>query len=291
MNRLAQIGIPGDLDQVVDTKSITVWDFVWAVVIIALSFLIAALTRRLVGRLLRKFPDIPQNYKLLMASASGWFVIVVGIIYALGVLGVDLGPALIGLLLVAGVAFFAGRGILENFSAGLVLQGTTMFVVGDQIETAAGTGTVLEITGRTLTIRTVDGKELNVPNTTVVNEPLTNLTKEGQRRSSLEVGVAYGTDLEEAKAALQTAAAGCELVITEPEPEALVGAFGDNAIEFELRFWHEPTIIEERRAVDAVARAVALELAEHDIEIAFPQRTLWWGEGQEPSDRAGNREG
>ncbi len=291
MNRLAQIGIPGDLDQVVDTKAITVWDFVWAVVIIALSFLIAALTRRLVGRLLRKFPDIPQNYKLLMASATGWFVIVVGIIYALGVLGVDLGPALIGLLLVAGVAFFAGRGILENFSAGLVLQGTTMFVVGDQIETAVGTGTVLEITGRTLTIRTVDGKELNVPNTTVVNEPLTNLTKEGQRRSSLEVGVAYGTDLEEAKAALQTAAAGCELVITEPEPEALVGAFGDNAIEFELRFWHEPTIIEERRAVDAVARAVALELAEHDIEIAFPQRTLWWGEGQEPSDRAGNREG
>ncbi len=291
MNRIAQIGIPGDLDQVVDTKAITVWDFVWAVVIIALSFLIAALTRRLVGRLLRKFPDIPQNYKLLMASASGWFVIVVGIIYALGVLGVDLGPVLIGLLLVAGVAFFAGRGILENFSAGLVLQGTTMFVVGDQIETAVGTGTVLEITGRTLTIRTVDGKELNVPNTTVVNEPLTNLTKEGQRRSSLEVGVAYGTDLEEAKAALQTAAAGCELVITEPEPEALVSAFGDNAIEFELRFWHEPTIIEERRAVDAVARAVALELAEHDIEIAFPQRTLWWGEGQEPSDRAGNREG
>jgi small-conductance mechanosensitive channel len=291
MNHMAQIGIPSDLDQVVDTKAITVWDFVWAVVIIALSFLIAALTRRLVGRLLRKFPDLPQNYKLLMASASGWFVIVVGIIYALGVLGVDLGPALIGLLLVAGVAFFAGRGILENFSAGLVLQGTTMFVVGDQIETAVGTGTVLEITGRTLTIRTVDGKELNVPNTTVVNEPLTNLTKEGQRRSSLEVGVVYGTDLEEAKAALQTAAAECELVITEPEPEALVSAFGDNAIEFELRFWHEPTIIEERRAVDAVARAVALELAEHDIEIAFPQRTLWWGEGQEPSDRAGNREG
>ena len=291
MNLLAQIGIPGDLDQVLDTKAITVWDFVWAVVIIALSFLIAALTRRLVGRLLRKFPDIPQNYRLLVASASGWFVIVVGIIYALGVLGVDLGPVLIGLLLVAGVGFFAGRGILENFSAGLVLQGTTMFVVGDQIETTAGTGTVLEITGRTLTIRTVDGKELNVPNTTVVNEPLTNLTKEGQRRSSLEVGVAYGTDLEEAKAALQTAAAGCELVITEPEPEALVSEFGDNAVEFELRFWHEPTIIEERRAVDAVARAVARELAEHDIEIAFPQRTLWWGEGQEPSDRAGNREG
>lgn len=291
MNRLAQIGTPGDLGQFVDTKEITVWDFVWAIVIIALSFLIAALTRRLVGRVLSKFPDIPQNYRLVMASASGWFVIVVGIIYALGVLGVNLGPALIGLLLVAGVAFFAGRGILENFSAGLVLQGTTMFVVGDQIETTAGTGTVLEITGRTLTIRTVDGKELNVPNTTVVNEPLTNLTKEGQRRSSLEVGVAYGTDLEEAKAALQTAAAGCELVITEPEPEALVSEFGNNAVEFELRFWHDPTIIEERRAVDAVARAVARELAEHDIQIAFPQRTLWWGEGQEPSDRAGNREG
>ena len=291
MSHLAQVGIPGDLDQVLDTEAITVWDFVWAIVIVALSLLIAALTRRLVGRALRKFPDLPQNYKLLMASASGWFVIVVGVIYALGVLGVDLGPALIGLLLIAGVVFFAGRGLLENFSAGLVLQGTTMFVVGDQIETAAGTGTVLEITGRTLTIRTGDGKELNVPNSTVVNEPLTNLTKEGQRRSSLEVGVAYGTDLEEAKAALQTAAAGCELVITEPGPEALVAGFGNNAIEFELRFWHQPTIIEQRRAVDAVARAVALELAERDIVIAFPQRALWWGDGQEPSNRSGNSEG
>ncbi|GMQ84879.1 MAG: hypothetical protein BMS9Abin07_0444 [Acidimicrobiia bacterium] len=291
MKPLAQVGIPSDLDQVVDVQAITVWDFVWAVVIVALSFLFAALIRRLVGRVLRRLPDLPRNYKLLIARASGWFIIVIGIVYALVVLGVELGPALIGLLLVAAVAFFAGRGVLENFSAGLVLQGTPMFVVGDQIETGEGTGTVLEITGRTLTIQTVDGKELNIPNTTIVNGALTNLTKEGQRRSTLEVGVAYGTDLELAKVALQTAAAGCELVITEPEPEAIVTEFGDNAIEFKLRFWHKPTITDEGRAVDAVARAVVLELAVRDIEIPFPQRTLWWGEGQEKTDRAHNSDG
>ena len=271
-----------DLTSSLDTSSITVWDFVWAVVIVAASFLLAALTRRLILRGLERFEGIAENYRQLIARATGWFVIGFGVIYALTVLGVDLGPAVLALLLFAVIAFFAGRGLLENFAAGLVLQGTTMFEVGDQIETTVGRGTVLEITGRTVVVRTPDGEDVSIPNSTVVNEPLTNLTNQGERRSTVPVGVAYGTDLEEARRVIRDAAASRDLVLKEPAVEALVTEFGDNAVIIDCRFWHDPTILGENRAVDEVARAVYTALGERGIEIAFPQRTLWWGRGQQP---------
>jgi small-conductance mechanosensitive channel len=127
-------------------------------------------------------------------------------------------------------------------------------------------------------IETIDGENIHIPNKTVIDSPVVNLTDLGSRRSTLEVGVAYGTDLDHAKQVLEEAATACELTHSEPPPEALVSEFGDNAIEFQLRFWHDPLVLDGYRAVDGVARSVARVLARHGIVIAFPQRTLWWGE-------------
>ena len=154
-----------------------------------------------------------------------------------------------------------------------------MFDVGDQIVTGAGAGTVHEITGRTVILRTPDGREINVPNTVVVNEALTNLTTLGQRRSSLEVGVAYGSDLDVVVATLLDAALSSDRVFDEPAPDVLMTEFGDNSLNFEVRFWHDPTVVDERRAVDEVARAVDKAFAAAGIEIPFPQRILGWADG------------
>jgi len=284
---IGQVLDPADLGSTIDAQSLTVGDFIAAVVVVAVSFLLAVVVRRLSRRLLRRFEGLPEAYVLLMARATGWLVIVVGIIYALSVLGVDVGPAVISLLLVAGIAFFAGRGLLENFGAGLVLQGTKMFEVGDQIETTAGSGTVREITGRTVILEAFDGKEINVPNSIVVNQAVTNVTKGGRRRSEIMVGVAYGSDLVEARRVIREAATGSELTLVAPEPEALITGFDDDSINIECRFWHDPTIRGEKIAIDQVALAIEAGLADRGIEIAFPQRTLWWGAGEQPTDPGG----
>ena len=95
-------------------------------------------------------------------------------------------------------------------------------------------------------------------------------------------GVAAILDLEEARRVIREAAESENLVLPVPEVEALVTEFGDNAINIDCRFWHDPTILGENRATDEVARAVYTALGEHGIVIAFPQRTLWWGRGQQP---------
>ena len=275
-----QVPIPStdELADFTNADEVTFWDFVWAAVVIVISLILARLVRGLLRKALRRFPQISDELAFLIARATGWVIVFVGIIYAVTIIGIDIGPALMVLLAVGIVVFFAGRRMMDNFSSGLVLQGTPMFKPGDQIVTDSGTGTVLEITGRTVVMETIDGQLVHIPNKTVIDEPVINLTDVGGRRSTLEIGVAYGTDLDRAKRVLEDAAWACELVHSEPPPEALVAEFGDSAIEFRLLFWHDPLVLDQYRAMDGLARTVARTLKEHGIVIAFPQRTLWWGD-------------
>lgn len=276
-----------DVEKIIDTQSLTVWDFVWAFLVVLGSFFVARFVRRLLRRFLTRFPDLSTEGALLIARSVGWLIILIGVVYALIILHVDMGPALVVITILAVVLFFAARGIVENFGAGLVLQGSPMFAVGDQIVTSAGTGIVKEVAGRTVRIETLDGEHVFIPNAVVIVEPITNLTALGSRRSRFEVGVAYGTDLDLAGRVLEAAAEGCGTTHPDPPPEALLREMGDHAIEFDLLFWHDPGILESQRAVDAVGRSIGRAFAENGITIAFPQRTLWWGEaGSQPtSDR------
>ncbi len=280
MSIRAQVPIPSteQLEDFVNVDQMTAWDFVWAGLVVVISLVLARLARRMLRKVLRRFPHLSEEGASLIARASGWVIIFVGIIYAIVLLGIDIGPALLIIIAIAVVVFFAGRRLMDNFSSGLVLQSAPMFAAGDQIVTESGTGTVLEITGRTVVIETIDGENIHIPNKMVIDNAVVNLTDLGNRRSTLEVGVAYGTDLDRAKQVLEDAATACELAHPEPPPEALVSAFGDNAVEFQLLFWHDPLVLDQYRAVDGVARTVARALAREGIVIAFPQRTLWWGD-------------
>jgi small conductance mechanosensitive channel len=280
MSIWAQVSIPttDQIEDFVNADELTFWDFVWAAAVIFGAFLLSRLARRLIRRLLRRFPQITDEHAFLIARATGWVIVFTGFIYAVSILGIDIGPALMIMIAIGIVVFFAGRRLMDNFSSGLVLQGTPMFAVEDEIVTESGTGTVLEITGRTVVIETIDGEKVHIPNKTVIDNPVVNLTEIGSRRSKIQVGVAYGTDLDRAKGVLEEAAAACKLAHDDPPPEALVSEFGHNAIEFQLLFWHDALVLDQYRATDGVARAVARALRQHGIVIAFPQRTLWWGD-------------
>ena len=266
------------VNQVIDTDSLTVWDFIWALCVVLLAFLLARIVRRALRPILGKFPNLSNEGALVISRASGWIILLLGFVYALVILNVDMGPALIVIIILGIVVFFAGRGIIENFSSGLVLQASPMFAVGDQIVTTAGTGIVKEVTARTVRIETLDGEAVYVPNKELINEPITNLTDLGARRTTFEIGVRYGTDLVSAAQALENAAASCDSTHKDPAPEALISEMGDHSVEFLLRFWHHPGILEGERAKDAVAHAITSEFEKNGIVIAFQQLTMWWGE-------------
>ncbi len=280
-----QIPTTDDLEQLVGADEITPIDFIAAVAILVAAFILSRLARRIVRWALGRLPQVADEIAAIVGRAAGWLVILFGVVYSLVVIGIDMVPALMVLIIVGIVTFFAGRGLMENFSTGLVLQGSPMFAAGDEIVTGNRTGRVREITGRTVVIQTPDGEQLHIPNRVVIEEALTNLTALGHRRSVVDVGVAYGTNLDDARLALRDAAERCSTTHRQPIPEVLFTSFGDNSVDFQLLFWHDPGILEQMRAVDAVGRSIAIVFAERGIVIAFPQRTLWWGDtGSNDSD-------
>jgi small-conductance mechanosensitive channel len=263
-----------ELEEFLGADEVTAWNVAGAVLVVVVSLVVAGLLRRLIRWLLRKVPQLRPGIPDLVGRATSWLIVMVGIIVALTVLGIEMIPALMVFIVFGVVFFIVGKSLLANFSAGLVIQGTPMFYVGDQITTSAGTGTVTFITGRTVVIETEDGLEIHVPNKHIIDDPITNLTHLQARRSSLRVGVEYGTNLEDAKRLIEAAVSGCAETHATPPAEALVSEFGDSAIEFSVHFWHDARILDGMRAVDSASLAIDSVLREHGIVIALPQRVL-----------------
>lgn len=270
----------GELDSLVDTSNVTGWDFLWAAIALLVAFVLSRWVKRLVHKSLQRF-ELPEDIPNLLARLAGWLVILVGIVYALSLLGFDMSPVVLFILVVGLVVFLAGRPMLENLGAGIMLQARGAFAVGDQIRSNDFEGTVEEVNGRAVVILQTDGERVHIPNITVLYNPITNLTDEGARRTTVTVGVEYGTDLQDARDVLLATTGNVQGVRADPEVEVFVEEFDDSSINFLVRFWHDPEIRAGFVVRDEVSRAIKSALDDAAIVIAFPQRVLWWGDGEQ----------
>ncbi len=252
------------------------WDFAIALGIFVGGVVVAFVVKALVTRLMRRGNRVDPALAALIARLVGYLVMIVGFVYALESLGIPIGLA-VGGLGIAGIALaFALQDILENFIAGVLLQIQRPFTYGDQILVNDHEGTVQTIDTRNTTVLTPAGELVKIPSATVIKSDITNYTQRGSRRTTLPVGVAYGTDLREAQRILLDATARAEGVLSSPPPEAYLEAFGESSIDFALRFWHKPSIADFWAARSEVAFEVESALARAGITIPFPQRTMWW---------------
>ncbi|MDQ3353891.1 MAG: mechanosensitive ion channel family protein [Actinomycetota bacterium] len=254
-------------------QGLTAADWITAAVILAGAIVLSRLVRALTARLVEQGDGARRTARLIGRSV-GSLVVVIGVVYALQVLGVRLAP-LLGALGIGGLALaFAAQTILENVFASLLLQSRRPFRAGDQIATNEIEGTVEDVNFRTVVLRTYQGEKVLVPCSLVLNAPITNFTVKGTRRTTLEVGVAYGTDLATAQRVLLEALTSVDGVRSQPPPEAWVEQFGESSIDFALRWWHAPDIATLWRVRSAAAMAVKSAFDGAGIEIPFPQRTL-----------------
>jgi small-conductance mechanosensitive channel len=209
-----------------------------------------------------------------------YVILVVGFVLATMSLGFDLNR----FTLLAG-AFGIGIGfglqsIVNNFVSGLIILFEHSLRVGDYIELDTGlTGTVKAINVRSTLINTNDNIDIVVPNSEFVSTRLTNWTLgERTRRVRIPFGVAYGSDKELVRQAALEAAEEVSFTLANRkgrEADVWLVEYGDNSLNFLLLVWvnrqgaRRPT-----RTRSAYLWALETKLAEHGIEIPFPQRDL-----------------
>lgn len=251
-----------------------------AVGIVVGAFVVSLVLRRLLVRVLDR-GDADKSIGRLIGRLLTLLVISVGIVYAFGILGIQLGP-LLGALGVGGIAIaIALQDILQNFVAGVLLQARRPFRVGDQVRLSDFEGTVRDVNLRTVELSGYDGVTVYLPNSQVTGGPILNYTRTPLSRTSFSVGVAYGADLEQARESLLQSCGSAAGVQASPPTEVWIEEFGDSAITLTVRYWHAADIASRWRVRHAVAMAAKSSLDAAGITIPFPQRTLWFAPGSD----------
>ena len=228
------------------------------------------------GRLRSSLQDLIDQ----VVTVTVW---VLGFLVAATVAFPGLTPGgLIATLGLGGVAIgFAFKDIFENFLAGIFILWKFPFDRGDFIECEGVSGKIQQITIRNTLIRQPDGVLVVTPNAQLFKNPVEVLTSWKSRRITITAGVAYGEDVDAARAVIETAVKGCDSVETRKPVEAFADEFGASSVNFKVSWWADPTPLGERKSRDQVVAAVKRALDEAGIEIPFPQRTLWFKEALE----------
>ena len=138
----------------------------------------------------------------------------------------------------AGLALgLALQGSLANFAGGGLILFMKPFRVDDYIVTEEGEGTVYSIGLVYTTLLSIDNKKVVIPNGTLSNMTITNVTTMEKRRLDLTVTIGYQADLKRAKELLETLYADSPEIIKEDGITVYVDSLTGNGVVIGVRGW------------------------------------------------------
>lgn len=229
-----------------------------------------ALLELLVLQRLRMQPG--ERHAIKTLATYFFFFIGIGIAFA----SIDIGWSKVQWLFAA-VSVGLGFGLQEifaNFVSGLILLFEQPVRVGDLVTVGTINGRVTRIRIRATTIQDFDRKELIVPNREFVTSSFVNWTlSDSVVRWTIPVGVAYGSDTQQALKLLAEVAKASRFVLHEPAPETVMVGFGDSSLDLSLRVYVDQNSLEVPWLTELL-QGIDKTFAAAGIEMAFPQRDV-----------------
>lgn len=258
-----------------DNAPLTVGGLVMVILVFILGLTLSAWFSRMIGKRLIKTSMVPDNATILQKLTFIFFAILTALV-TLAMLNVPITAlTFISGALAVGIGFGA-QNIINNFISGWILMSERPVRIGDFIEIEESRGMVEKIGNRSTRVRRIDGVHIMVPNSLLLERSVINWTLVDRNiRTSVTVGVAYGSPVREVEKLIYQALEENKNVLKDPAPAVVFAEFGDNALIFEILFWLVVSGEKELRVVRSDLRFRIDELfREHDITIAFPQRDL-----------------
>ena len=250
-----------------------------ACVSIAMRLVLAAIIL-MVGRFVIKFilkkiknskknknldPTI-QSFVFNILKFTLWTLLAVCIV---GTLGVEM-ASIIALIASAGAAIaLAVKGSFSNLVGGIMLLIFKPIGVGEFVEIGGQKGTVQEIGIFYTVLSTADNLTISVPNAKTTDSVVINYSRKDVRRLDLTLDVAYGTDVEKAKAVIAKTLGEQAKALTDPAPFIRLTGMKDFSLEITVRVWCASSdyLTLKSDFLEAIDKAFAAE----GIEIPFPQ--------------------
>ncbi len=211
--------------------------------IAALIFFIGTRVASLVRRFLRRaFHRMNMDLSLskFLLSLSDAIIYVIVLFMALEKIGV---PSASILALLGSAALAIGLSLqdsLGNFAGGILILLMRPYGIHDYIISEGVEGTVQNIGLVYTTLLTIDNKKITVPNGSLSNSIITNVTALEKRRLDLSVGISYQSDLKKAKELLEALFRKHPQILKEADGEEItvfVQSLGDSSVVLEARGW------------------------------------------------------
>jgi small conductance mechanosensitive channel len=207
-----------------------------AVVIFVAGWVTSKWAAFIVARLLKR-AQVDEALSRFLAAIGRYVVLAATVIIALGTVGIQT-TSLVALLASAGLAVgLALQGSLANFASGVMILFFRPFTLQDRVTVAGATGTVTDIGLFATTLKTPDNERIIIPNSSVTGGSITNFTAEGTLRGTIDVGVAYGTDLDVAIRIMMQVCQEEPLALEDPAPAVVFTGFGASSLDFSVRAW------------------------------------------------------
>jgi small-conductance mechanosensitive channel len=233
-------------------------------------------------RMIRTQQALDPGTREVAAKLFEIAMFVVIFLLLLNVMGIDLTAlAVFGGALGVGLGFGLQQ-IASNFISGIIILLDRSLTIGDYIQLEDGrAGTLRELSMRSATLETYDGKDIMVPNEKFITTSFTNWTHNNKlQRYPINFQVAYDTDLEKLFPILRDVVSSHPKVISgddipiEMRPDAEIEKFEDSGINILVEFWMEGIDDGEHRVGGDLLLMIWQALKDNGIVIPFPQRVV-----------------
>lgn len=271
-------------------NSFSIEDILIFIAVIVLSTLIA----KVLSHFLSDSYVVKNYYKEKNKSGIGSWVLLLrigiisaGVLIAFTVIGIpfDQITIILGALSVGiGIGM---QTLVNNLVSGLIIAFEKPINVGDIVEISGKMGKMKSIGVRSSLVSSFDGADIVVPNGNLLDQHLINWTfSDFKARQEINVGVAYGTDLEKTKNLLTELLNTSETVLKYPEPIIAFTNFGDSSIDLNIKFWIS-NFMNGLSAKSEIIIGIDKLFKENGIEIPFPQQDVYFksqkpGGGEKP---------
>lgn len=263
----------GDSPQVQGHR-ITVRDVLIFIVISIVTVVSAKSLPGLLEMLFLEHLPVDRSFRYATKALISYAIVIVGMILAFRALSISWNNVQwLATALTFGLAFGLQE-IFANFVAGIILMFERPIRIGDWITVDEFTGVVTKIRTRATTIINWDRKEYVIPNKDFITGRLVNWTlSDAVNRIVIDVGVAYGSDVDQAKAILLDICQNHPKTVAEPPTHVAFQAFGDSALNLSVRTFIGD-IDSRLPVIDQLHTQINRAFKEAGIEISFPQRDL-----------------
>jgi len=269
-----------NLNQIIETISKTIgiieadriFPFIFALGLIIASIILAKGVSVFLRRSLRDKFD--KDRLGLLLKASYYSIIILAIMLALPLLGINTS----GLLVAGGVTGivigFASQSIVGNLMSGLFIMAERPIKIGSQVEIDDVRGFVEDIGIMSTILRNYDGLYIRIPNEKVFTNNIVNISANIARRIEYTIGIRYSDDANKAIKIIADLIEDHPFVLKKPTPDIYVDTLGESSVNIVVKAW--APVAQWYGTKKELLWNIKTNLEKENIQIPFPQRVVWF---------------